>query len=118
MKENPELAWNLISSKLLNAQKDFATAPANKREPVWFSAVFNGKKILINSALEKRPSSEIREEREISKEKFLEIYPFYFLRKSKIQVSGIVKTQTVNQVYIYGLIRALVDTDHPSETRQ
>lgn len=100
-------AWNTILVKLKENRTEFPTAPITKRIPVWFSAKIDGEIILIDNAIDHRPSSKLTVPRKLKYKTFQKIYPLYHRRENGEQVSAEAALVTVNQVYYYSLIKNL-----------
>lgn len=106
-------AWNMIFSTLKGNRMEFPTVPKTKKTPVWFSAIVDGEMILVDSAINHRPSSNLTVPRKLKYSTFRKIYPVYLRRENGEQVSSEAGSITVNQVYYYSLIKHLC---HESES--
>lgn len=100
-------AWNIIFNKLKGNRMEFPTVPRTKKTPVWFSAVVDGDIILVDKAINQRPSSNLTVPRKLKYRTFQKIYPIYFRRENGEQVSAEAGSLTINQVYYYSLIKHL-----------
>jgi hypothetical protein len=102
-------AWNKIVSSLYDNEQEFPTTPKTNREPVWFSAVSDGRDVYICSANNHRPSSKITMPRKLSFEhNFIKVYPLFLKREEGFAVSAEATSVTVNQVYYYSLMKHLL----------
>lgn len=90
---------------------EFSTTPKTKRDPVWFSAIFDGDVILINKAINNRPSSNLKMPRKLTYKTFQKVFPLYLRRERGESVSAEAKAITVNQVYYYSLIKHLCNEE-------
>lgn len=100
-------AWKLIMDNLTENPMEFPTVPKTKREPVWFSAVVDGDIVIINEAIQNKPSSKLSKKRKLDYKTFEKVYPLYLKRESGERVSSEVTAITVNQVYYFSLIKHL-----------
>lgn len=98
-------AWNTIIHRLKGNRIELPTVPKNKRVPVWFSATTNGEKVLINEAVDHKPSSKLSGVRTLTYRNFEKVYPLYLKRENGESVSAEVTAITVNQVYYFSLIK-------------
>jgi len=77
---------------------------------VWVHASVSNDTIEINRSSEKRPSSKITTPRKISKEEFLELYPFYYKwREGTVSREFIRDSMSQNSSYIFALIHEFDD---------
>jgi hypothetical protein len=97
--------WQKLLSVLSNRKTDIQTTPMNSRKPLWFSAEVVKDKIVIDNAVEKFPSCNLKSPRVLSWKKFQEVFPYYIRRNEGEEVSKEVTSITRHQVYYYGLIR-------------
>jgi hypothetical protein len=108
---NSNEVWQQIISDLSSGKKDIQTTPMNSRKPLWFSAEVVNDNVLVDSAIEKRPSCNLNRARTLSLKKLEQVLPFYIKREEGEKVSKEVTHITRHQVYYYGLIRkALSDS--------
>lgn len=98
-------AWLRIVTHLQTKSIEFPTVPKIKRDPVWFEATTDGEMILINSAKNNRPSSQLTMQRKLSYKVFEKVYPLYLRRTKGDAVSIEALKATVDQVYYFSLIR-------------
>lgn len=103
-----EKAWNLILDGIGNKTKEFHTVPKTKKQPVWFSAIINGRNIIIDKAQNNEPSSKISTKRRLDLDNFKKVYPLSIRRKLGESVSSEATEATRNQVYYFSLIEHLV----------
>ena len=90
---------------------EFPTTPKNKRDPVWFSAFFDGDIILINKAVNNRPSSNLKMPRKLIYNIFQKVFPLYLRRERGERVSAEVTAITVDSVYYFSLIKHLCNEE-------
>jgi hypothetical protein len=103
-------AWQKVKGSLLQPI-ELPTAPTGKSPPKWFEASLEGDCILISPAKINKPSCSLKFGRRISQKDFGKVFPFYARRAAGEAVSRQVTEITRNQVYIYSLIRYLVQSE-------
>lgn len=102
-------AWKKIIDQLDENPQEYHTVPLRKTViPVWFTATTDGSKISISIAKTNRPSSNLKIDRYLTWNIFKKVYPIYLRREKGEKVSQEVISITVNSVYYYALIKALV----------
>lgn len=105
---NIDQKWSQAVGKL-EKPIELPTTPTNNRVPRWFMVSCVRDKLVISSALERKPPCRINGPRNISRDQFAEIFPFYSMRLNGEEISNEVAKKTRNQVYIYSIIHYLVE---------
>jgi len=98
-------AWLKIIAHLQTRSIEFPTVPKIKRDPVWFEASTDGEIVMINSAKNNKPASQITMQRKLGYKIFEKVYPIYLRRIKGEAVSEEALKATVDQVYYFSLIR-------------
>lgn len=96
--------WNRIIERAKTNSFEVHTVPLNKKTPLWFQISTDGNSIIVNPARDNEPSSTFKMPRIIKLREFKRIFPYYDLRLKGTSVSQETANQSVNTVYIYGLI--------------
>lgn len=104
---NYEYIWNIIVNNLKEKCIEMPTVPKTRKTPLWFSATTDGNIIIINRAVNNKPSCKLSMERKLTYNTFEKVYPLYLKREKGEQVSSEVTSVTVNQVYFFSVIKHL-----------
>jgi hypothetical protein len=96
--------WNIIIKNITNNPRDIKTIPLNGGG-IWFNVSTNGTTIFVNNAKTEKPSSKLRQTRNLHKKEFLKIYDIYEFRKRGKKVAQEATRVSKNQVYIYSIFK-------------
>ncbi len=98
--------YNLIIKNLQNGPVEIHTIPLSNRNGLWFSVIYENKKIFVYPAEKHSPSSKIKKI-SISKDTLSKMYPIYIRRRNGEQVSYEAQNTCFVQVYCYGIFEFL-----------
>jgi len=104
-------AWDTILNNFGTETFEFPTILKVKRTPVWFSAYAEGNKIIIDKAINNRPSSKLKAKRILYYQQFVDVLPLYYKRKNGERVSKELVEETGNSVYFLSVIKHMYDVD-------
>jgi len=94
--------WSFITSKLKNIE--IQTKKLNKEIGLWFSVNIIDENIIISKSIKNKPSSKIKNIRNITKNEFCNIYPYYQEWKNNKISRAKIRNISQNTSYIFAII--------------
>lgn len=103
---NANDAWDSVITYLKSNPGDFKTVPRINRSPLWFHAMIEGQRILVDNARQNEPSSRIAVPRSIRFNDFELVHSYYKRWESgEVGIRDEVRRQSRNTAYIFALIK-------------
>ena len=99
-----EITWAKIIASLKDRPVEVSTITKNTKPSIWFNAYVDNDTVRVESATTKKPSAIISGFRTITKNEFLQVYPYYQPWVKGECQRQVIRDISVNTSYIFGLI--------------
>ena len=100
--------WMDLLNEIGNKEIELPTTPLTNSTPKWFKVEKHDEELIINMAINNKPSCKISASRILNKDEFMNVLPYYYRRKYGEKVSQEVTNITFNQVYYYSLSKVRI----------
>lgn len=99
-----ENTWTQIIASLKDRSAEVSTITKNTKPSIWFTAYVDNDSVRVQSATTNKPSAKISGFRTITKNEFLQVYPYYQPWVKGECQRQVIRDISVNTSYIFGLI--------------